>query len=86
MRVKPRARANKIEGVREATLQISVTAAPTDGEANAAVIATLAKALGVAKSTLTLARGHKSREKTVCISELSEGEIRSRLTAALPSD
>ena len=40
VRVKPRGKANKIEGVRAGVLLVSVTAAPTDGQANAAVIET----------------------------------------------
>ena len=86
VRVKPRGKANKIEGVRDGALLVSVTAAPTDGQANAAVIETLAKALGCAKSTLSLARGQKSREKMVCISQVSLEEIEFRLTALALSE
>jgi uncharacterized protein YggU (UPF0235/DUF167 family) len=45
--------------------KIYVTAAPEDGKANAAVIKLLAKALGIAKSSLTITRGLTSREKTI---------------------
>ena len=83
LRVKPRGRQNAIEGVREGQLLLSVTAAPTDGEANAAVIATLAKALHISKSSLELIRGHKSREKTIRVSGLNEEELRVRLQAVL---
>lgn len=41
----------------------TVTAAPEDGRANAAVAAALAYALGVAKSRLVLVRGQTSRDK-----------------------
>lgn len=47
--------------------KIYVTAAPEDGKANEAVIKLLAKALGVAKSNLTIIHGHTSREKTIKI-------------------
>lgn len=86
VRVKPRAKTNSITGVRDEKLLISVNAAPTDGAANAAVLAVLAKVLRVAPSSLSVARGHKSREKSVCISSLTLEEILSRLTVAIPSD
>ncbi|MDP2081443.1 MAG: DUF167 domain-containing protein [Pseudotabrizicola sp.] len=44
--------------------QIGVTAPADDGRANAAVTETLAHALGVAKTRLTLVRGVISRDKT----------------------
>lgn len=47
----------------EGVMRVSVTALPEDGRANAAVQALLAKALGVAKTRLTLIRGAKSRDK-----------------------
>jgi uncharacterized protein (TIGR00251 family) len=46
-------------------LSVSVTAAPEDGKANAAVIALLAKTLGVAKSTISLTHGATARRKTI---------------------
>ena len=44
-------------------LRIWVTAPPEDGRANTAVVAALARALGVAPSRLQLIRGASSREK-----------------------
>ncbi len=46
-------------------LKIKVAAAPEDGKANKAVIALLAKHLGVAPSRLTIIRGETSRKKMV---------------------
>lgn len=86
VRVRPRARANRIEGVREGLLLLSVSAAPVDSAANEAVILVLSKALGVAKSRLSLVRGHKSRDKIVAVMQLSLEEITARLTAAAPSE
>ncbi|WP_439522044.1 DUF167 domain-containing protein [Marivita sp.] len=62
VRVSPNARANKVEMEGE-TIKVSVTAPPADGAANAAVINLLSKALGIAKTRLTLVQGHKSRDK-----------------------
>ncbi len=61
-RVTPRARQAAI--TRDGSLiKISVTTAPEDSKATAAVAEALAHALGVAKSRLTLLRGAISRDK-----------------------
>jgi uncharacterized protein YggU (UPF0235/DUF167 family) len=64
LRVTPGARVEgiAIEGGR---LIVKVRAKPQDGAANAAVLALLADALGVATSRLRLLRGATSREKLV---------------------
>lgn len=46
-------------------LKARVRVAPEDGKANAALIALLAKTLGVAKSAVSIAAGATSRLKTV---------------------
>lgn len=48
-------------------LALKVRAAPADGEANAAVLALLARSFGVAKSAVTLTRGETGREKLIHI-------------------
>lgn len=65
VRVTPRASADRIEARPDGSVQAWVTAPPADGAANAAVIALVARALGVPKSALTLARGAASREKVL---------------------
>lgn len=47
--------------------KIYVTAVPEDGKANDAIIKLLAKSLGIAKSSLTILRGHTSRDKIIKI-------------------
>jgi hypothetical protein len=79
LRAKPRAGKNAVEGVREGVLLVSVRAAPADGEANAAVVATVAEALGCAKSSVRLVRGHKSRDKAVLVQGLEAAAILERL-------
>lgn len=86
VRVKPRAKASAVGGVRDEKLLVAVTAAPTDGEANAAVLSVLAKTLDITPGALSIARGSKTRDKTICIAALSVEEVHTRLTAALPSD
>ena len=50
-----------------AYLKARVRAAPEDGKANAALIALLAKELGVAKSALAIVSGQKARLKTIAL-------------------
>lgn len=62
VRVTPRASREQV--LREQDqIRIHVTCVPEDGKANKAVAALLAKALGVAKTRLTLLRGATSRDK-----------------------
>lgn len=63
VRVTPKARRNAVSVAEDGGLRVHVTTVPEDGKANAAVQKLLAKALGVAKSRLTLIRGTTSRDK-----------------------
>ena len=63
IRVQPRARANRIEGVNGDQLRIRLMALPVEGAANAACLAFLAKSLGVKRSQVDLRAGLKSRDK-----------------------
>jgi uncharacterized protein (TIGR00251 family) len=63
VRVQPRARRNEVVEQAGGVLRVRVTAAPEGGEANRAVIALLADALGVAPSRIALVRGAASRDK-----------------------
>ena len=62
-RVTPRAGRDTIAQGEGGVLEIRVTAPPEDGKANKAVTKLLARALGVAKSRLTLIRGASARDK-----------------------
>jgi uncharacterized protein (TIGR00251 family) len=68
IRVTPRSNANAVVGWRSDQrdeLDVRVSAAPEDGKANAAVIKTLARSLGIPKSAIEIVRGHSSRQKVV---------------------
>ena len=82
VRVQPKASANKVAGYDEDTLRLRVTAPPTEGKANAGVIALLAKTLGVSKSKLQIVRGQTSRNKLISVDTLTEEEVRRRIEAA----
>lgn len=65
VRVVPRARRNAVEPQPDGTYRVYTTAAPADGDANAAVIKMLAKHLGVPKSTIKIIRGQTARDKVL---------------------
>ena len=81
VRVQPRARRNSIEVVEGPKVRVSVTAPPEGGKANDAVTALLARALGVAKGSVTIVRGHKGRDKLLCIEGMTAQEALARLSA-----
>jgi uncharacterized protein (TIGR00251 family) len=70
IKVTPKASQNKIGKViasEEITqLKIYVTDPPQDGKANDAIIALLARELGIGKSLITIIKGHNQRNK-VCL-------------------
>ena len=63
VRVTPRGGRNELTVEPDGTIRIRVTAAAQDGRANEAARKLLARALGVAKSRLTLVGGAASRDK-----------------------
>lgn len=80
MRLTPKSSQERIDGwdtddQGRKYLKIRVRAAPIDGRANLALIAFLAKALGVPKSRLTLISGDTARLKQIEIEGVEEDEI-----------
>jgi uncharacterized protein (TIGR00251 family) len=67
--VKPGASANRegITAVTDDVIDVCVAAQAREGEANTAVRTVIAKTLKVPKSDVEIAKGMKSREKTVAI-------------------
>jgi hypothetical protein len=65
VQVVPRASRERIGPVVGDRLKVQLTAPPVDGAANDALRATLAKALGVSRSSVTIVRGETGRKKTV---------------------
>ena len=84
VRVHPRARKNAITGVLGDALKLSLTAPPAEGRANQACIEFLAEILRLPRSSVTIAAGHRSRNKLVRVSGLSAAAVSERLAAALP--
>jgi uncharacterized protein (TIGR00251 family) len=86
LKVQPKARREGIVGWTPdpdgMALKLSVGAPPEDGKANAAVIALLAKTLGVAKSAISVVSGATDRRKLVEIRG-DETKLRAALDALL---
>lgn len=65
LHIQPGAKKTEITGLHGEALKIRLAAPPVDGKANAALIAFLAKACGVSKSSVELVSGDTSRAKRV---------------------
>jgi uncharacterized protein (TIGR00251 family) len=63
--VQPRASRNELCGVQSNELKIRLTSPPVEDAANKLCIEFLAKQLGVAKSSVAIIAGLKSRHKTI---------------------
>ena len=81
IRVVPRASRNGIDGVRDGRIVVRVTAPPVDGEATAAAVSVLAKALDVAPTAIRVVSGQTSRNKTVTVAGVTV-DVVSRLPSA----
>jgi uncharacterized protein (TIGR00251 family) len=73
--VQPRASRVKLGPVHDNRLKVAVTAPPVDGEANAAVIEAIAKALGVARGAVEVIAGASSRRKTVRVTGVTRAAV-----------
>jgi uncharacterized protein len=77
--VTPRASRARLGPIHGDRIKVAVCAPPVDGEANAAVIELVAKALGVPRTAVSIAAGAGSRRKTVKV----RGADRARLARAV---
>lgn len=67
VRVVPRASRNEVAGSRDGALLVRVTAPPVEGAANDALVALLARAIGIAPSDVGIERGGRARRKVVSV-------------------
>ena len=81
VKVQPHAKRNTVEVSDDGALTIRVTAAPDRGKANAAAIKLLASSLRVPKSSVSIIRGHTSRNKVVRVDGIEDAELNERLTS-----
>ena len=84
VRVTPRGGRDAVEGwtrdeAGRPVLKVRVAAAAADGQANAAVIALLSKALRLPKSAVTIESGASARVKRIGLAGLDEAGVAARL-------
>ncbi len=85
MRLTPRGGRDAIEGFGEdeigrPVLKARVAAPPVEGQANAALVKLVAKALGLPRSAVRIASGETGRLKVLEIDGLDDIELRRRLS------
>lgn len=85
VRLTPGAASDRIDGwdvdaEGRPVLKVRVRARPIEGEANEALLLLLAKALGLSRSSVSLARGGQSRLKMIEVEGLDSADLRTRLT------
>lgn len=89
MRLTPKGGRDTLDGIGEGpdgvVLKVRVRAAPTDGQANTALVKLIAKALGVPKSGVQFIAGQKSRIKTLRI-DGDPAELSARIRAIVSTD
>lgn len=68
IRVQPKSSQNKLVREKEDVWKVYLTAAPTDNQANKALINFLAKELSLPKSHIVIISGHTSKNKVVTLS------------------
>jgi uncharacterized protein len=83
IRLTPRANADRIIGVANGALTVTVTAPPAENRANDALLRLLAREWRIPRRDLTVITGAKSRDKTILIRS-DTGSLLERLVPLLP--
>ena len=86
IQVVPRASRNGLLGIHNGRLKIAITAAPTDGKANALLIRWLARWLRHPQADFEITQGITSRLKEVLIKGIAAQELCGKLDEGLNSD
>jgi uncharacterized protein (TIGR00251 family) len=77
--VVPRASRTRVAGEHDGRLKVQIAAPPVDGEANAALVAFVADALGVRRADVSVAAGEAGRRKSVRIAGVDAARARAAL-------
>lgn len=86
VRARAGARRNEIRRDKDGVLRVSVTQAPEKGKANKAIIALLAKELGLRRSQIELVAGETSPQKRFLVHGLTAEELARRLATLTPPE
>ena len=81
--MRPGASRPGVAGLHGGALTVRVGSPPVEGAANREVLAILARALGVGRSSLALAAGARGRSKQVRVHGLGPEVVEARLAALL---
>jgi uncharacterized protein (TIGR00251 family) len=79
VRVHPGAKRDAVTGTHDGALKVSLTTPPTDGCANAALMAFVAERLNVSRARVTLLTGASSRIKMLRVAGLTADEVAAKL-------
>jgi hypothetical protein len=80
VRITPRASRNEIHDILDdGTVKIRITAAPVDGQANAALIEFLSSVLNVPKSRLEIVAGQTGKDKIIAVEGMSSKDVQARV-------
>lgn len=83
VKAQPGARRNGLAGEHAGALKVQVTQAPERGKATDAVLETIAEALSLKRSQVSLLSGATSPQKRILVSGVSLADLAERLRAAL---
>jgi uncharacterized protein (TIGR00251 family) len=82
--VVPNAKRTEVDGLHDGALRVRLAALPIEGRANDALVAWLAKALGVPRRDVRIAHGATARRKLVAI-DLAPEAVAAWLEHVLPA-
>ncbi len=86
VRIKPRAKRDGITVAPDGTtVQVAVTVPPVENKANEQCVKLLAKTLRTSRSSLSIIKGERCRDKVIACEGLTIGEVFERLTSPLPT-
>ena len=83
--VVPQARKTGIDGFHDGALRVRLVAPPVEGQANEALVAWLARQLGLPKRAVQLARGATSRRKQLRL-DCPAQQVSAWLQTTLPTE
>ncbi len=81
IRLKPRAKNNRIAVTAGGAIEMAVTSPPVDDRANEQLVAYLADCLGIPKSSLSIVGGRHSRNKVLLVPGMTKESIVQKILA-----
>jgi len=82
LRAYPNAVRDEVLGFTGGILQVKVAAPPVKGKANDRLIAFFSQLLDISKGSVSIVKGHTSRNKLIAIDGLSRDDIMKRLSSS----